>query len=126
MNSQQGEPIAIVGTGCRLPGESNTTSKLWELLKQPRDVARDIPSARFNVDRFYHSDGTHHGTSNVRQSYFLSGDVRHFDMQFFGIPPTEAGPMDPQHRVLMEVVYEALESAGLTLEGLQGSDTAVY
>jgi hybrid polyketide synthase/nonribosomal peptide synthetase ACE1 len=126
MTSQQPEPIAIVGSGCHFPGESSTASKLWDLLQQPRDVASTIPNDRFNLDRFYHPDGTHHGTTNVRQSYFLSENVRCFDTQFFGIAPAEAEPMDPQHRMLMETVYEAVESAGLTLEGLQGSDTAVY
>ncbi|KAI9783832.1 MAG: Type I Iterative PKS [Geoglossum umbratile] len=126
MTSQQPEPIAIVGTGCRFPGESSTASKLWELLRQPRDVASTVPNDRFNLERFYHPDGTHHGTTNVQQSYFLSENVRCFDTQFFGTPPAEAEPMDPQHRMLMETVYEAVESAGLTLEGLQGSDTAVY
>jgi hybrid polyketide synthase / nonribosomal peptide synthetase ACE1 len=126
MIHQQSEPIAIVGTGCRFPGESSTASKLWELLRQPRDVASTIPNDRFSLESFYHPDGTHHGTTNVRQSYFLSENVRCFDTQFFGIPPAEAEPMDPQHRILMETVYDAVEAAGLTLEGLQGSDTAVY
>ncbi|KAL9044695.1 MAG: hypothetical protein Q9214_002185 [Letrouitia sp. 1 TL-2023] len=122
----QAEPIAVIGTGCRFPGESNTASKLWGLLQRPRNVAQRIPHDRFNLDRFYHPDGTHHGTSNVQESYFLTEDVSRFDTQFFGVPPAEAEPMDPQHRVLMESVYEAIENGGLTLEGLQGSDTAVY
>ncbi|KAK8126997.1 uncharacterized protein PG998_002756 [Apiospora kogelbergensis] len=126
MPSYQNEPIAVVGTGCRFPGESNTAAKLWELLRDPRDVSREIPSERFNVDRFYHSDSSHHGTSNVRRSYLLSEDVRMFDTKFFAIPPGEAEAMDPQHRLQLEVVYEAIESAGYTLESLSNSNTAVY
>lgn len=120
------EPIAIVGIGCRFPGDSNSPSKLWELLQSPRNVACKIPSDRFNLKRFYHPDGPHHGTTNVQESYFLSEDVRRFDAQFFSIPPAEVEAIDPQHRVLLETIYEALEDAGLPIEGLRGSDTAVY
>ncbi|GKZ79776.1 type I Iterative Polyketide synthase (PKS) [Aspergillus niger] len=120
------EPIAIVGMGCRFPGESSSPSKFWDLLHDPRDVSQEIPGDRFNSQRFYHPDGKHHGTTNVRRSYFLSEDIRHFDTQFFGIAPAEAEAMDPQHRLLLEVVYEALESSGTSIAKLTNSDTAVY
>lgn len=120
------EPIAIIGCGCRFPGRSNTPSKLWDLLREPRDLRSEIPSSRFNPDGFYHSDNLHHGTSNVRHSYLLSEDHRHFDAQFFGIKPVEANSIDPQQRLLLETVYESLESAGLKMEELQGTQTAVY
>ena len=126
MPADQKEPIAIIGTGCRFPGNCNTVSKLWDLLKEPCDVAQDIPTDRFNIDRFYHRNGNHHGTTNVRQSYFLTEDVSRFDNKFFAIPPTEAAAIDPQQRLLLEVIYETMESAGYTLNTLTGSDTAVY
>ena len=84
---QQLEPIAIVGIGCRFPGGASSPSKLWELLREPKTVAKQIPHDRFNLDRFYHRDGHHHGTCNVTETYFLDEDVRHFDSTFFGIPP---------------------------------------
>ncbi|KAE8152734.1 putative polyketide synthase [Aspergillus avenaceus] len=124
--SSHPELIAIVGMGCRFPGESSSPSKFWDLLHDPRDVSQEIPGDRFNIDRFYHPDGKHHGTTNVRRSYFLSEDIRHFDTQFFGIAPAEAEAMDPQHRLLLEVVYEALESSGTPIAKLSNSDTAVY
>jgi hybrid polyketide synthase / nonribosomal peptide synthetase ACE1 len=120
------ELIAIIGSGCRFPGESSSPSKLWDLLREPRDVQTEIPSNRFNPHAFYHPDNLHHGTSNVRHSYLLSEDHRHFDAQFFGIKPAEAHCIDPQQRLLLETVYESLESAGLPLEDLRGSQTAVY
>lgn len=49
-----------------------------------------------------------------------------FDAEFFGVKPVEAQAIDPQQRMLMETVYEAVEAAGLTLEGLRRSDTGVY
>ncbi|TDZ24970.1 Polyketide synthase-nonribosomal peptide synthetase [Colletotrichum orbiculare MAFF 240422] len=122
----QNEPIAVIGTGCRFPGTCDSPSKLWELLRQPRDLLKEIPDDRFSADGFYHPKGSHHGTSNVRHSYLLDEDLRAFDAQFFGIKATEASSIDPQQRLLMETVYEALEAAGLSVRRLQGSDTAVY
>ncbi|KAI0599583.1 hypothetical protein F4775DRAFT_600111 [Biscogniauxia sp. FL1348] len=120
------EPIAIIGSACRFAGGANSSSKLWELLKEPRDVLSEIPDTRFNAQGFYHEDGLYHGHSNVRHSYLLSEDPRLFDAQFFGVKPVEARALDPQQRFLLETVYEGLESAGLTVEGLRGSATAVY
>ncbi|KAJ5747124.1 uncharacterized protein N7511_008820 [Penicillium nucicola] len=123
---QIGEPIAIVGSACRFPGDATTPSKLWDLLKDPRDVLTEIPESRFSTKAFYHPDGLHHGTTNVRHSYLLSDDHRLFDAQFFGTKPVEANSIDPQQRLLLETVYEGLETAGIPMEGLQGSNTAVY
>ncbi|CAA9957838.1 Acyl transferase domain [Pyrenophora teres f. maculata] len=120
------EPIAIIGSGCRFPGSSSSPSKLWKLLSQPCDVSREVPRDRFNVDNFFHADPGHHGTGNVRVSYFLDEDVSKFDAPFFNIKQAEASTMDPQHRLLLETVYEAVESAGLDMNRLRGTDTAVY
>ncbi|ORY67814.1 uncharacterized protein BCR38DRAFT_522670 [Pseudomassariella vexata] len=123
----QNEPIAIIGSGCRFPGGSNSGSKLWELLKNPRDVSQPIGGAgRFNEERFYHPEDGHNGTTNTQRAYLLSENFRHFDAKFFAIPPGEAEAIDPQQRLLLEVVYEAVEEAGLTINGLSGSDTACY
>ena len=118
------EPIAVVGSGCRFPGNSSNPSRLWDLLQDPRDVQRKID--RFNPDGFYHEDGHYHGASNVRAAYLLAEDPRLFDAQFFNIPTNEAEVLDPQQRLLMETVYEALETAGISIASLSGSKTAVY
>ncbi|KAK3369536.1 hypothetical protein B0T24DRAFT_722419 [Lasiosphaeria ovina] len=120
------EPIAIVGSACRFPGDSSSPSKLWELLRQPRDVLQEIPNDRFNTAAFYHPDALHHGTTNVKHAYLLDDNLGHFDAQFFGIKPVEANSVDPQQRILLETVYEGLERAGIPLEKLQRSQTAVY
>jgi hybrid polyketide synthase/nonribosomal peptide synthetase ACE1 len=124
--SSHRERIAIVGSAGRFPGGCNTPSKLWELLRQPRDILRKVPEDRFNVEAFYHADPSHHGTTNVKQSYFLDENVGHFDANFFNISAKEAEAMDPQQRLLMETVYDSLAAAGLPLEKLRGSSTAVY
>lgn len=120
------EPIAIVGSACRFPGGADSPSSLWQLLRSPRDVSKNITQDRFDLRGFYHPDGAHHGTTNVRQSYLLEEDLWSFDATFFNISPNEADSIDPQQRLLLETVYEALESGGLTIDGLDGSDTAVY
>ncbi|RAL03665.1 uncharacterized protein BO80DRAFT_400692 [Aspergillus ibericus CBS 121593] len=126
MVSQHSEPIAIVGSGCRFPGGASSPSALWKLLEKPRDACLEIPKDRFDTTGFYHPDGSHHGTTNVQHAYLLQEDLKVFDTAFFNISPNEADSIDPQQRLLMETVYEALESGGHTLDGLRGSDTAVY
>ncbi|KAL7929276.1 polyketide synthetase [Trichoderma chlorosporum] len=121
-----GEPIAVIGSGLRFPGSSTSPSKLWELLKKPRDLLQPIPKSRFNIDNFYHTDPNHHATTNVRDSYLLDGDHRVFDANFFNTKPVEVSAIDPQQRMLLEVVYEAIEAAGLKLESLAGSRTGCY
>ncbi|KAL2173703.1 polyketide synthetase [Thermothelomyces heterothallicus CBS 202.75] len=120
------EPIAIIGSACRFPGAASTSSKLWELLRKPKDLLTKIPPDRFNADSFYHPDGAHHGASNVTESYFLEEDPRLFDAAFFNVKPVEAHSIDPQHRMLLEVVYESLEAAGQSIEGLAKSQTGVF
>ncbi|KAM0274364.1 hypothetical protein ACHAQH_007901 [Verticillium albo-atrum] len=120
------EPIAIIGTACRFAGHATSTSRLWNLLKNPIDLSRPVPSGRFNIDAFHHPDGEYHGTSNSSKGYWLEEDHRLFDAAFFNITPKEAEAVDPQQRLLLEVVYEALESAGYTLQDYAGKSVSVF
>lgn len=126
VNAQANEPIAVIGSGCRFPGSASTPSKLWELLKQPRDLLSKIPKERFDVDTFYHPDGTHHGRTNARYAYLLDQDPYEFDASFFNLPANEVSTIDPQHRLMLETVYDGITAAGLKMEDLRGSSTAVY
>ncbi|OHE97136.1 beta-ketoacyl synthase domain-containing protein [Colletotrichum orchidophilum] len=119
------EPIAIIGSACRFPGDLTTPSKLWAFLTKPHDLQSPVPKDRFNIDAFHHPDGSHHGRTNARHGYFLS-DVKTFDAHFFNVQAGEAESMDPQQRQLLEATYDALCAAGQTPAGLKGSDTAVY
>lgn len=78
------------------------------------------------MDAFYHPDGSHHGRTNARYAYFLDQDPYTFDPAFFNIPPSEVDTIDPQQRLLLETVYDGISSAGLKMEDLRGSPTAVY
>ncbi|PKK49165.1 hypothetical protein CI102_7231 [Trichoderma harzianum] len=120
------EPIAIVGSSCRFPGSSSSPSKLWELLKNPKDILKEIPESRFNPEGFYNDNGEYHGSTNVRHSYLLDEDFREFDHNFFNIHPKEAESMDPQQRMLLEIVFECLEAAGYSIQEMKGSQTAIF
>lgn len=80
---------------------------------------------RYNINGFY-DKVSRSGTSNVPGGYFIGEDVRSFDNAFFGINNLEATYMDPQQRKLLEVTYEALSNAGVTMESLSGSTTGVF
>ncbi|KAF2004720.1 ketoacyl-synt-domain-containing protein [Amniculicola lignicola CBS 123094] len=125
MDTANPMPIAIIGSACRFPGKSSSPLKLWDLLQKPRDLHREVPRDRFRWEGVYREDGLH-GTTKTKDGYWLDESIREFDPQFFNITPAEAETIDPQHRLLLENVYEAIESAGLTMEDLQGSDTGVY
>ena len=125
-SNKQAEPIALVGSGCRFPGGASSPSKLWDMLLEKRDALKDIFPSRFDPQGFYHSNGERSGSINVTKAYLLEEDVRTFDAGFFGINPREAEAVDPQHRILLETVYEAMEAGGFSIEGMAASDTAVY
>lgn len=121
------EAIAIVGAACRLPGGANSLNSLWELLGNGREAWTPVPTDRFNEKAFHHPNADDpNGTNNHRGGHFIDGDVRDFDHAFFHLSPPLAAAMDPQQRILLELAYEALESAGWPREACAGSRTAVY
>ena len=124
--AQPPTPIAIVGMSCRFPGGANDIDKFWTLLAEGRSAWSDVPPDRFNWKSFYHPNPDINGTLNHRGGHFLDQNMAAFDAGFFGIPPSEAHAMDPQQRMQLETTYEALENAGISLEVIRGSDTAVY
>ena len=118
------DDIAIIGMSCRVSG-ANNPSELWNNLVSSKECQQEIK--RFNIGGFYHeSGGPRQGLTNVRHAYFLEGGIDKFDHEFFSISPREASALDPQQRLLLEVSYEALENAGIPLEAVAGTDTAVY
>jgi len=126
-NSINNIPIAIVGIACRLPGEAQDVEKFWNLLMHENETCSAIPADRFNIER-YCANGQDklHPISKTAYGHFLKDPIDQFDAEFFGISRKEAASMDPQHRLLMESTYHAFEDAGLPLEVVAGTNTAVY
>jgi acyl transferase domain-containing protein len=120
------KPVAIIGTGVRLAEGINSTEKLWQLLIEQKSAVSKIPDDRFNVDEIYDADYLAVGKTNSKYGAFLQNDVRAFDAEFFGISPREAKSVDPLQRMILEVVYESLETAGIASESLKGTETGVF
>lgn len=108
------EPVAVIGVGCRFPGDIDGPERLWDFLTEKKCAITAYPDRGFtNAGTFAESGG------------FLK-DVAGFDNRFFDIPPDEALRMDPQQRLLLEVSWEALEHAGIISESLRLSRTGVF
>jgi acyl transferase domain-containing protein/NADPH:quinone reductase-like Zn-dependent oxidoreductase/acyl carrier protein len=119
------DPIAIVGIGCRFPGDANDPNQLWSVLARGQDAIVEVPADRWSARTYFHPDPDRPGRTYARWGGYLR-DVDHFDAQFFSISPREAAKADPQQRLLLEVAAEALEDAGLTAEGVNGSKCGVF
>ncbi|PQE21953.1 polyketide synthase protein [Rutstroemia sp. NJR-2017a WRK4] len=120
------QPIAIVGMGCRWPGDSESPSELWDFLQAKRNAYSKFPEDRIKTDSFYHPNGNRPGSFYTEGGAFVKSNVRNFDHTFFGIHPREVMSMDPAQRKFMEVVYEAFESGGVPLHKLAGSRTGCF
>ncbi len=125
MDKKKREPLAIIGIGCRFPGDANSPEEFWKLIIEKGDALTDVPADRWDVNALYASDFKQAGKINVRRGGFIK-DIDKFDAGFFGISPLEASRMDPQQRMLLELSYEAVENAGLTFKDLDGSRTSVF
>ncbi|MCD0450494.1 acyltransferase domain-containing protein [Actinocorallia sp. API 0066] len=117
--------VAVVGVGCRLPGGVVDADSFWDLLVSGRSGIGEVPADRWDLGEFFDPDPDAPGRMYARHGGFLP-DVRGFDAGLFGIPPREAVGMDPQHRLVLEVVWEALEHAGIAPDSLRGSRTGMF
>jgi phthiocerol/phenolphthiocerol synthesis type-I polyketide synthase A len=119
------EPIAVIGLGCRFPGDIHGPESLWQFLCEGRSAVGEVPPDRW--PRF--DDGSPEVAAalsgTTRWGSFLA-ETDAFDAEFFEISPSEAAKMDPQQRLLLEVAYEALEYAGIPADSLRQTQTGVF
>jgi myxalamid-type polyketide synthase MxaB len=117
-------PIAIVGMAFRLPGGNTTIERFAEFLGAGRSGIEDIPADRWNVAELYDPSGAP-GKIRARRGGFLD-QIDRFDAAFFSISPKEARYVDPQQRLVLEVAWEALESANVNPSAASSRNGGVY
>ncbi len=125
MSKLHREPIAIVGIGCRFPGGASSPEEFWTFLNSKGNGICEIPSDRWSIDGFYDPDPVAIARASTKWGGFLES-VRAFDAEFFDISPREASSMDPQQRIALQVVYEAIQDSRLRIADLQDQKTGVF
>ncbi len=118
-------PVAVIGMACRLPGGIDSPELLWEALIRGDDLVTEVPADRWNADEYFDAERGVPGRSVSRWGAFLD-DIGGFDAPFFGLNENKAAAMDPQHRLLLETSWEAIEQAGMAPTSLAGTATGVY
>ncbi|ETW23730.1 hypothetical protein MGAST_12675 [Mycobacterium gastri 'Wayne'] len=123
-NQAAGGGFAIVGYALRFPGAVDA-GEFWNVLRQGRETVSEIPRDRWDLDEYYDPDPDAPGRFVTRRAGLIE-DIKGFDAPFFGISTREAIFMDPQHRLLLETAWRAVEHSGIAPMGLAGSMTGVF
>ena len=119
------EPLAIVGIGCRLPGDVGSPDDYWQLLRDETDATREVPESRWSAAR-YHDPIPRRRARWSPAAAGTSARSTSSTPQFFGISPREANLLDPQQRLLLQTTWEALEDGGFPAEDVAGTDVGVF
>lgn len=118
------EPVAIVGIACRFPKAANIR-EFWQFLNKGTDPLAGalVESSQNDQSRNIPADVKDY--EHILKGGFLA-DKSGFDWRAWRMLPREVKYMDPQHRLLMELSWEAFEDAGMPLSALDGLRCAVY
>ena len=118
------QDIAIIGMACRFP-KAKHIEEFWHNLANGISVSGNYPDDRIDDSlEVYRSNDYKDRADSLYGSYL--DEIDKFDSLFFEISPKEAELMDPQQRVLLEVVWKAFEHASLSKNSLSGSKTGVF
>src|SRR5574340_789561 len=116
--------FAIVGYAARFPGAADA-DEFWEVLHQGRDAISEVPHDRWDADEFFDPEPGAPGKVVTRRAGFVD-DVTGFDAPFFGMSTREARLLDPQHRLLLEMAWRAVEHSGTAPTALANTNTGVF
>lgn len=120
---KESDEIAIVGLSCMMP-HSDDAQEYWQHLINGDNMSEVIPEDRWDWKEYFGNNSEKNKT-NVKYGCFMK-DVRSFDEKFFGISPREANLLDPQHRLMMQQVWKAIDDAGIKVSSLSGTRTGVF
>ena len=118
------QSFAIVGYALRVPGAADA-DEFWDVLQQGRDTVSDVPADRWDADEFYDQDADAPGKIVTRRAGFIE-DIAGFDAAFFGLSKRETMLIDPQHRLLLETAWQAVEHSGTAPSALAETKTGVF
>ncbi len=116
--------FAIVGYAARFPGAPDA-DEFWDVLREGRDAISEVPEDRWDVEEFFDPEPGVPGKVVTRRAGFVD-DVTGFDAPFFGMSTREVRLMDPQHRLLLEMAWRAVEHSGTAPTDLAGTNTGVF
>jgi acyl transferase domain-containing protein/acyl carrier protein len=116
--------FAIVGYAARFPGAADA-DEFWQVLAEGRDAISEVPQDRWDADEFFDPDPDAPGKVVTRRAGFVD-DVTGFDAPFFGMSAREVRSMDPQHRLLLETAWRAVEHSGTAPTALANTNTGVF
>ena len=123
MNSSK--KFAIIGIGCRFPGGIKSLDELWSVLLNGQDMVTEVPSDRFDKQRYYHPDRKQPARTCTISAGVIP-DIKEFDHSFWGMSLKEAEALDPQQRLMLEMTWEAFEDAGIRPSSVAGADVGVF
>ncbi|MBT2291732.1 acyltransferase domain-containing protein [Paenibacillus albidus] len=103
-----GNEIAVIGMAGRFP-QSENLEAFWRNLTEGKECISHYSSRELEEAGI--DPGILSQPNYVRAKGEI-GQLDAFDAAFFGINPKDAELMDPQHRMMLECAWEALEHAG--------------
>jgi myxalamid-type polyketide synthase MxaB len=106
------EPIAVIGASIRVAG-ANNLEEFWDMIKSGKDGRSPVPENRWNSQVLYDPNASKGKGKVITKHAYFCDKIDEFDATYFGIPLAEAKTIDPQQRMLLQLVVEALEGKAI-------------